>query len=88
MERERTNRANKVAKELTRWNDRYRFNQHRLPVPEPLSEPAEPSRAYRDFEWTVRHDWGFSDRDWIPSPACTQPPFFSCFQPSPLCQHH
>ena len=25
MERELTNRANKVAKELTRWNDRYRF---------------------------------------------------------------
>ena len=57
MERELTKRANKVAKELTRWNDRYRFDQHRLPVPVPLSEPAEPCRAYRDFEWTVRHDW-------------------------------
>ena len=57
MERELTNHPNKVAKELTRWNDRYRFDLHRLPVPDPLSEPADPSRAYHDFEWTVRREW-------------------------------
>ena len=57
MESELTNRANKVAKELKRWNSRYRLDQQPLPVPEPLGEPDEPSRAYRDFEWIVRHDW-------------------------------
>lgn len=57
MERELTNRANKVSKELTRWNSRYRSDQHRLPVPDPLVGLGEPSRAYRDFEWVVRYDW-------------------------------
>ena len=57
MERELTNRANKAAKDLRRWNARYRRNQHRLPVPERLSGPSQPSRAFCDFERTVRHDW-------------------------------
>ena len=29
-----------------------------------------------------RRNLGFSDRDWIPSSACTRPPFFSSFQHS------
>ena len=57
MERKLTNRANKVAKELKHWNNRYRLEQHHLPVPDPLGDPSEPSRAYCDFEWIVRHDW-------------------------------
>ena len=57
MEREMTNRANKIAKELAIWNNRYRSDHHRLPVPDPLSEPSDPSRAYLDFEWTLCHDW-------------------------------
>ena len=57
MERKLTNRANKVSKELTRWNSRYRSDQYHLPVPDPLGGPGDPSRAYRDFEWVVRHDW-------------------------------
>ena len=57
MERELTNRANKVSRELTRWNIRYRFDQHRLPVPDHLGGPGEPSQAYHDFELVVRHDW-------------------------------
>ena len=57
MESELTNRANKIAKDLARWNKRYRFDHHRLPVPDLLSEPSQPSRAYRDFEWTVLYDW-------------------------------
>ena len=57
MERELTNRANKVAKQLKGWNSRYRSDQHRLPVPDRLGGPDEPSGAYCDFEWIVRHDW-------------------------------
>ena len=57
MERDLTNRANDIAKKLTDWNKRYRFDHHHLPVPDPLSEPAQPSVAYGDFEWILRHDW-------------------------------
>ena len=57
MESDLTNRANKVVKDLTRWNNRYRSAHHRLPVSDPLSEPAQPSSAYHDFEWILRHDW-------------------------------
>ena len=57
MERELTNRANRIAKELAFWNNRYRSDGHRLPVPDPLSEPADPSRAYLDFDSTLCHDW-------------------------------
>ena len=57
MESKLTNRANKIVKELTRWNNRYRFDHQRLPVPDPLSKPAQPSSAYQAFEWIVRHDW-------------------------------
>ena len=57
MEREMTNRANKVAKELAKWNNRYRSDHHHLPVPDPLSEPSDPSRAYLDFEQILCHDW-------------------------------
>ena len=57
MESELTTRANKVVNDLSRWNNRYRFDRDRLPVPDPLTEPAQPSRAYRDFESILRHDW-------------------------------
>ena len=56
MERELANEANKVARQLQRWNRRYRHARDRLPVPEPL-EPSEGAAAHRDFDWTVRHDW-------------------------------
>ena len=57
MERKLTDHANKVAKELDSWNSRYRYAHDRWPVPDPLGGSGEPSRAYRDFEWIVRHDW-------------------------------
>ena len=57
MERGLTKRANKVTKELSDWNRRYRYGQHRLAVPDRLSRPDAPSRAYHDFERTIRHDW-------------------------------
>lgn len=57
MEREMTNRANKVSKELAIWNTRYRSDHHHLPVPDRLSETSDPSRAYLDFERTLCHDW-------------------------------
>ena len=48
---------NKVVRDLTRWNNRYFHAPHRLPVPDPLGEPAEPSKAFRDFERKLRHEW-------------------------------
>ena len=57
MERDLTNRANNIAKKLTDWNKRYRFDQHHLPVPDPLIEPVQPGQAYSDFERILRHDW-------------------------------
>ena len=57
MESDLRTKANKVFNDLSRWNNRYRSDRHRLPVPDPLSEPAEPSRAYNDFEWILRHEW-------------------------------
>ena len=57
METKLTTSANRVANELRRWNSRYRLDQRRLPVPNRLSGPTQPSGAYRDFEWTVRHEW-------------------------------
>ena len=57
MESALTNRANKVVKDLRRWNNRYRFDDHRLPVPDPLSAPTQPSGAYSDFEWILNNDW-------------------------------
>ncbi len=57
MQSELTNHLNKIAKDLKRWNYRYRFNHHHLPVPDLLSEPAQPSHAYSDFEWILRHVW-------------------------------
>ena len=57
MEREIMNSANEVSKRLRIWNTRYRSDQHHLPVPDPLSEPSDPSRAYLDFERTLCHDW-------------------------------
>ncbi|MDE0453185.1 MAG: PIN domain-containing protein [Gammaproteobacteria bacterium] len=56
MERELANKANSVARQLQRWNRRYRHTGDGLPVPQAL-EPSEDSAAYRDFEWTVRFDW-------------------------------
>ena len=57
MERDMTNRANKVSKELAIWNTRYRSDHHHLPVPNPLSAPSDPSRAFLDFNRTLCHDW-------------------------------
>ena len=57
MERELTNQANRISRELTHWNSRYRFDPHRLPVPDHLNKPAEPSQAYRDFEWILLLEW-------------------------------
>ena len=57
MEAELTTKANKVFNELSRWNNRYRSDRHHLPVPDPLSEPAQPNRAYSDFERILRYDW-------------------------------
>ena len=57
METDLTNRANRVVKDLRRWNNRYRFAHHHLPVPDPLSEPAQPSVTYGDFKWILRQDW-------------------------------
>ena len=57
MESTLTNRHNKVVRDLTRWNKRYRFAHHHLPVPDPLSEPAQPSSAFQDFARQLRHDW-------------------------------
>ena len=48
---------NKVVRDLTRWNNRYFNARHRLPVPDPLTEPVEPSNAFRDFEQKLRHEW-------------------------------
>ena len=56
-ETELITKANKVFNELSRWNNRYRSDRHHLLVPEPLSEPARPSRAYSDFEWILCYDW-------------------------------
>ena len=57
MEAELKNRVNRVVNDLRRWNNRYRFAHHHLPIPEPFSEPAQPSDAFGDFEWILRHDW-------------------------------
>ncbi len=57
METELTTRANKVFKDLSRWNNRYRSDDLHLPVPDSLSEPAQPNRAYSDFEWILRFEW-------------------------------
>ena len=57
MESELTNRHNTVVRKLMRWNNRYHFAGHRLPIPDPLREPTQPSRAYQDFERKLRHDW-------------------------------
>ena len=57
MESRLRNRANKVIEDLKRWNYRYRFDQHHLPVPDLLSEPAQPNRAFSDFESILRHEW-------------------------------
>lgn len=56
-ESELTNDHNKVVRDLKRWNNRYRLTHHHLPVPDPLSEPTQPTRAYQDLVWTLRHDW-------------------------------
>ena len=69
MESELTNRANKIAKDWARWNIRYRFDHHRLPVPDLLSEPSQPSRAYRDFEWTVLYDWKGNYKEYLTNPT-------------------
>ena len=57
METELRNRANKVARDLKRWNNRHRYTRHHLPVPDALSEPAQPSAVYVEFERLLRHDW-------------------------------
>lgn len=57
MESQLVKDHNKVVRDLTRWNNRYFHAPHRLPVPDPLSEPAEPSKAFRDFERKLRHEW-------------------------------
>lgn len=57
MESKLTNHHNKVVRDLTRWNNRYRFARHHLPVPDPLSEPTQPTSAYQDFARRLRHDW-------------------------------
>lgn len=56
MQRELANEANRVARQLQRWNRRYRHAGDRLPVPVAL-EPADTDAAYRDFEWILRFDW-------------------------------
>ena len=57
MESKLTNRHNKVVRDLMRWNNRYRFTHHHLPVPDPLSEPTQPSSAFQDFARRLRYDW-------------------------------
>ena len=57
MEAELITRVNKVFNDLSRWNNRYRYDRHHLPVPDPLREPTQLNRAYSDFEWILRHDW-------------------------------
>ena len=57
MERDLANEANKVDRQLQRWNRRYRLARDRLPVREPLEPSEGGGAAYRDFEWTVGHDW-------------------------------
>lgn len=57
MESKLTNHHNKVVRDLTRWNNRYRVAQHHLPVPDPLSEPTQPTTAYQDFWRKLRHEW-------------------------------
>ena len=57
MEREVTSRANKVSRELARWNTRYRSFHDHLPALESLSVPPDPSSAYLEFERTLCHDW-------------------------------
>ena len=82
-EREVTARANSAANKLRRWNSRYRREQDRLPVPDLLSEPAEPGAAYREFERIVRHEWGASEHraaDLLAGPVidryfASEPPF-------------
>ena len=82
-EREVTARANSAANMLKRWNNRYRRVQDRLPVPDPLSEPAEPGAAYPEFETIVRHEWGATEHraaDLLAGPVidryfASEPPF-------------
>lgn len=57
MESKLTNLHNKVVRDLTHWNKRYRFARHHLPVPDPLSEPTQPSSAFQDFAFQLRYDW-------------------------------
>jgi len=57
MESDLTNRVNNIAKDLKRWNSRYRFDHHHLPVPDPLNKPAQPSKAFSDFETILRNNW-------------------------------
>lgn len=57
MESDLISRANKIIRDLERWNHRYRFNLHGLSVPDALCAPNHPNNAYSDFEWTLRQDW-------------------------------
>ena len=83
MEREVTARANKAADGLRRWNKRYRRKQDQLPVPDFLTEPAEPGAAYREFERIVRHEWNAKEHcaaDLLAGPVidryfANEPPF-------------
>ena len=82
-ESEVTASANRAADKLRRWNSRYWHEQDRLPVPDLLSEPAEPGAAYREFERIVRHEWGATEHraaDLLAGPVidryfASEPPF-------------
>ncbi len=68
MESKLTNRHNKVVRDLTRWNNRYRSAHHHLPVPDPLSEPTQPSSAYQDFARRLRLDWNAHEHSSVDLP--------------------
>lgn len=63
MERELISNANRQSRLLDRWNNRFKRDSRKFPVPALLKEPKNHSVAFEEFSYVLKHNWSAKEHE-------------------------